>query len=101
MFCLKQKTAYEMRIGDWSSDVCSSDLRRRQQEYAILVDAQRCVRAPVFLFEDQPFDQVTAAPAVLLGPGHRAPTAFEQLGFPIAMRGKAGLGIEADRKSVV
>src|SRR3546814_5837940 len=22
----KQKTAYEMRIGDWSSDVCSSDL---------------------------------------------------------------------------
>src|SRR3546814_8246454 len=23
----KQKTAYEMRISDWSSDVCSSDLR--------------------------------------------------------------------------
>src|SRR3546814_2462631 len=28
MFCLfKQKTAYELRISDWSSDVCSSDLR--------------------------------------------------------------------------
>src|SRR3546814_2087164 len=34
MFCLfrcffffKQKTAYEMRISDWSSDVCSSDLQ--------------------------------------------------------------------------
>src|SRR3546814_2022492 len=30
MYCLffffKQKTAYEMRISDWSSDVCSSDL---------------------------------------------------------------------------
>src|SRR3546814_4980573 len=30
MFChffvFKQKTAYEMRISDWSSDVCSSDL---------------------------------------------------------------------------
>src|SRR3546814_6646087 len=25
-FCVKQKTAYEMRISDWSSDVCSSDL---------------------------------------------------------------------------
>src|SRR3546814_9849855 len=25
-FFFKQKTAYEMRIGDWSSDVCSSDL---------------------------------------------------------------------------
>src|SRR3546814_4048177 len=26
-FCFKQKTSYEMRISDWSSDVCSSDLR--------------------------------------------------------------------------
>src|SRR3546814_15409591 len=26
IFCFKQKTAYEMRISDWSSDVCSSDL---------------------------------------------------------------------------
>src|SRR3546814_11198458 len=25
-FCFKQKTAYEMPISDWSSDVCSSDL---------------------------------------------------------------------------
>src|SRR3546814_15811978 len=29
-FFFKQKTAYEMRISDWSSDVCSSDLRRRE-----------------------------------------------------------------------
>src|SRR3546814_18436710 len=31
-FFFKQKTAYEMRISDWSSDVCSSDLlaQRRQ-----------------------------------------------------------------------
>src|SRR3546814_6921463 len=27
MFCFKQNTAYGMRISDWSSDVCSSDLR--------------------------------------------------------------------------
>src|SRR3546814_8969766 len=27
VFVFKQKTAYEMRISDWSSDVCSSDLR--------------------------------------------------------------------------
>src|SRR3546814_3407358 len=26
VFFVKQKTAYEMRISDWSSDVCSSDL---------------------------------------------------------------------------
>src|SRR3546814_18202596 len=27
IFFFKQKTAYEMRISDWSSDMCSSDLR--------------------------------------------------------------------------
>src|SRR3546814_15144916 len=30
-FFFKQKTAYEMRISDWSSDVCSSDLHHRSQ----------------------------------------------------------------------
>src|SRR3546814_1113859 len=29
-FLFKQKTAYEMRISDWSSDVCSSDLAPRE-----------------------------------------------------------------------
>src|SRR3546814_7413594 len=29
IFFFKQKTAYEMRISDWSSDVCSSDLQRQ------------------------------------------------------------------------
>src|SRR3546814_18993105 len=35
-FFVKQKTAYEMRISDWSSDVCSSDLavRRLGQGFA-------------------------------------------------------------------
>src|SRR3546814_5106000 len=37
VFFFKQKTAYEMRISDWSSDVCSSDLADRD---AIL--AMRC-----------------------------------------------------------
>src|SRR3546814_9747833 len=31
-FFFKQKTAYEMRISDWSSDVCSSDLSPRSNE---------------------------------------------------------------------
>src|SRR3546814_10497041 len=33
-FFFKQKTAYEMRISDWSSDVCSSDLERRNLRLA-------------------------------------------------------------------
>src|SRR3546814_11243309 len=50
-FFFKQKTAYEMRISDWSSDVCSSDLW--------LVDAQ--LRLDVFRRQtDLPADQPTA-----------------------------------------
>src|SRR3546814_4397232 len=30
-FFFKQKTAYEMRISDWSSDVCSSDLAEMEE----------------------------------------------------------------------
>src|SRR3546814_15857555 len=30
-FFFKQKTAYEMRISDWSSDVCSSDLKTSKE----------------------------------------------------------------------
>src|SRR3546814_1306942 len=35
VFFFKQKTAYEMRISDWSSDVCSSDLLFRRAFLAI------------------------------------------------------------------
>src|SRR3546814_2358944 len=38
-FFFKQKTAYEMRISDWSSDVCSSDLTTLQ----LLMDATSAV----------------------------------------------------------
>src|SRR3546814_1249404 len=31
VFFFKQKTAYEMRISDWSSDVCSSDLAKGRE----------------------------------------------------------------------
>src|SRR3546814_19461591 len=40
MFLLKQKTAYEMRISDWSSDVCSSDLPEATRQPVDIV-AQR------------------------------------------------------------
>src|SRR3546814_3359684 len=46
-FFFKQKTAYEMRISDWSSDVCSSDLaagasaRQSSEPYRITVDGDR------------------------------------------------------------
>src|SRR3546814_12116229 len=36
-FFFKQKTAYEMRISDWSSDVCSSDLVRGAAKHVWMV----------------------------------------------------------------
>src|SRR3546814_8643471 len=44
-FFFKQKTAYEVRISDWSSDVCSSDLRRivaLQRVHHLSLIATRC-----------------------------------------------------------
>src|SRR3546814_14330272 len=47
MYCIfffKQKTAYEMRISDWSSDVCSSDLALEIGERRV-EHAAPCARA--------------------------------------------------------
>src|SRR3546814_7238342 len=47
VFFFKQKTAYEMRISDWSSDVCSSDLNAVDRAFfdrdVDAVDRQRAV----------------------------------------------------------
>src|SRR3546814_11053742 len=40
VFLCKQKTAYQMRISDWRSDVCSSDLRTKALR---VVNADSCV----------------------------------------------------------
>src|SRR3546814_5739566 len=47
-FFVKQKTAYEMRISDWSSDVCSSDLHAfwRDRPHAQYRGAERTGRGP-------------------------------------------------------
>src|SRR3546814_10890859 len=40
VFFFKQKTAYEMRISDWSSDVCSSDL---ELKFTLQIDVLRAL----------------------------------------------------------
>src|SRR3546814_9418898 len=45
VFFFKQKTAYEMRISDWSSDVCSSDLSARRVRPGRVVLAFRRAQA--------------------------------------------------------
>src|SRR3546814_21187425 len=47
----KQKTAYEMRISDWSSDVCSSDLAKGAGAYGTFTvthDITKYTRAKLF-----------------------------------------------------
>src|SRR3546814_8589156 len=44
MFFFTQKTAYEMRMSDWSSDVCSSDLKLRQiVRHQIIAQTIACI----------------------------------------------------------
>src|SRR3546814_14900737 len=50
VFFFKQKTAYEMRISDWSSDVCSSDLCRAARvtgttSSSVVMPSASCTRA--------------------------------------------------------
>src|SRR3546814_5033308 len=77
MFFVKQKTAYEMRISDWSSDVCSSDLAIEAEVAAFLP------QAPAWLATD-PDDQ--AIGFMLIDGAH-----MEALFIDPAWRGK-GVG---------
>src|SRR3546814_5155537 len=56
-FFFKQKTAYEMRISDWSSDVCSSDLPTQLPALSMRRRSAQCFAAR------RRNEIVTAAPA--------------------------------------
>src|SRR3546814_7451146 len=49
IFFFKQKTAYEMRISNWSSDVCSSDLGEEFRRVAHAFEEQREDADPVVI----------------------------------------------------
>src|SRR3546814_9169413 len=79
-FFFKQKTAYEMRISDWSSDVCSSDLVQSARLVLIVIDRLQV--------------QAERWPALAQGQ-HRAP------GRPVRGIEMVHRGRSEDRKSVV
>src|SRR3546814_7294548 len=95
-FFFKQKTAYEMRISDWSSDVCSSDLGAGE-----LADPKRHSRGDILLFGE---DIVESLPRHLDQPGDLRLGLVErgQNVLPQQLtgvhRGKAGYEL-VDRKS--
>src|SRR3546814_15555245 len=62
-FFFKQKTAYEMRISDWSSDVCSSDLSQvvaEPDDVAMLPAAIIEVMLPIVVAKDELVDRLRA-----------------------------------------
>src|SRR3546814_11091174 len=69
-FC-KQKTAYEMRISDWSSDVCSSDLLAAEVKDGRIVRISIDAASPFMVFEPAPAGVDTAwlMPALLISLG--------------------------------
>src|SRR3546814_9997077 len=69
-FFFKQKTAYEMRISDWSSDVCSSDLLRPLFQYIERLPAEPRPNTPlgkIFALHQQFIKPAVGAPAVQIG----------------------------------
>src|SRR3546814_6581626 len=70
-FFFKQKTAYEMRISDWSSDVCSSDLHSRIHARAEVGAASVLARASVKLLCHEWARSIVALPSATRKNAHR------------------------------
>src|SRR3546814_3109919 len=91
-FFFKQKTAYEMRISDWSSDVCSSDLEHGSVVPFLDVGCGGTTAAVTLL--DRVQRKLAAMTRGLLGP-HRSRPGGNRLAAARILRGVR------DRKSVV
>src|SRR3546814_4815967 len=96
VFIFKQKTAYEMRISDWSSDVCSSDLVEDVIVRHIALRRLRLVNA--FAARDRSVENDLQDPprlAIAAGELVRVFELFENrthdlLEFPLILRGEMG-----------
>src|SRR3546814_1303891 len=97
-FFFKQKTAYEMRISDWSSDVCSSDLLLTYTLFTQLFHHSRGTGYPRLLRATQWAGLVLLAGALLL-----PYTLFKPLMWLICAFGILVMAflLAKDRKSVV
>src|SRR3546814_16035091 len=81
-FFFKQKTAYEMRISDWSSDVCSSDLADNCARSARL-STTRYSRSLWILPPRTPIVSTTGTPqAAMLLPSHTPPVSRQAMERP-------------------
>src|SRR3546814_8329817 len=69
IFFFKQKTAYEMRISDWSSDVCSSDLSHSDHFGGVggIVTAEQVAKEKIRIIAPHGFSEEATAENVLAG----------------------------------
>src|SRR3546814_6157195 len=74
VFFFKQKTAYEMRISDWSSDVCSSDLLEIGDVLALPVFQVRETEGAFVIERFDPGYEFDLAMVVRMEPGDRKMT---------------------------
>src|SRR3546814_10625039 len=92
-FFFKQETAYEMRISDWSSDVCSSDLRSERCPAHVVIDLQRAGDEPLVELPDDIGDERKIG-AVGIELVHRDAT-DRQADKLRLQRGRSALGVMA------
>src|SRR3546814_4979295 len=64
-FVFKQKTAYEMRISDWSSDVCSSDLAALELQLYLQLAEPGEARVDLDNVVVEPVDEIAALGGVM------------------------------------
>src|SRR3546814_1348696 len=81
VFFFKQKTAYEMRISDWSSDVCSSDLEAQHADRDVV---QLLLAGLEQLVAREGLEEVDQRLAVVAG--RPEPGARHQLGDALAQQ---------------
>src|SRR3546814_7012341 len=103
MLFFKQKTAYEMRISDWSSDVCSSDLEgvAVDLELVLAVDVSLSIGAGEARLEREGYVSAFRDPQVLDAikggiPGRMAVTYFEWASSAHTQRGVRWMLIDSE-----
>src|SRR3546814_20966713 len=78
-FFFKQKTAYEMRISDWSSDVCSSDLPEFEAPHGPLVPTLYTLAAQQHMHEyGTTFEQMAEVAVAMRAHAARNPLAHKR-----------------------
>src|SRR3546814_8806998 len=81
VFFSKQKAAYEIRICDWSSDVCSSDLMARAIAPVDEVNLRESIDVSTRLARSQAGDKGALAPVEMyVGPGQHPQAITQEFG---------------------